>query len=93
MDEAVSVGVEVDVIQLLVSFDDLLLQNLVLTMSLLQFNFLLHEIFFENIIFVSCYSKNISFILEDFPESTGIVHISQRVQVLQEVALSLHHLE
>ena len=85
-----SIGVELNAVELIHSLFVFDLQNLVLSMSLLQFNFLLHQVFFQDVVLIGCDREDISFILDNFPEPTGIVHISQRIEVLQEVALSLH---
>ena len=49
-----SIGVELNAVELIHSLFDFDLQNLVLSMSLLQFNFLLHQVFFQDVVLVGC---------------------------------------
>ena len=49
-----SIGVELNAVELIHSLFVFDLQNLVLSMSLLQFNFLLHQVFFQDVILVGC---------------------------------------
>ena len=49
-----SIGVELNAVELIHSLFDFDLQNLVLSMSLLQFNFLLHQVFFQDVVLIGC---------------------------------------